>query len=153
MREVFYARVLLRLNDAMGSESGRRFAIDAVTALRIIREDPGIGQRRRLVGPAVLRSDVLSLLYSEVRSGALSETNGRAQLDQLATLKIRLLGDRVSRATAWKIARQLDWDDVSRAEYLAVANLQADALITNDPAITAAATGLTTIADYRALGQ
>lgn len=100
------------------------------------------------MGPAVLRSDVLSLLYREVRAGALSDKDARAQLEGLASMRIRLLGDRVSRATAWKLARRGDWDDVSRAEYVAVATLQADALVAGDPAIAAAAEGLIDLADY-----
>ncbi len=135
----------------MSGAGGRRLAVDAVTALRILRDDPRIGERHRLVGPAVLRSDVLARLYGEVRRGALSESAGRAQLEGLASLKIRLLGDRVSRATAWRLARQLDWDDVSPAEYLAVATLQADALVAGDPAIAAAAAGICDLADYREL--
>ncbi|WP_295836113.1 hypothetical protein [uncultured Microbacterium sp.] len=135
----------------MTMPEGKRFAIDALTALRIIRDDPGIGSRRRLVGPAVLRSHVLSLLYREVREGKIEEKEARTQLDGLAALQIRLLGDRVSRATAWKIARQLDWEDTALAEYLAVATLQADALITADHTIQAAAAEFTTLADYGAL--
>ena len=109
-----------------------RFAIDAVTALRLVREDPSIGSRRRLVAPAVLRSDVLSSIYREVRDGSLGEKDASLQLEGLAALKIRLLGDRVSRATAWCIARQLDWNDTALAEYLAVATLQADVLVAGD---------------------
>ncbi|GAA4607490.1 hypothetical protein BJY16_006358 [Actinoplanes octamycinicus] len=48
-------------------------------------------------------------------------------------LKMRLLRDRVSRATAWRIARENDWDTLRDAEYLAVTRLQADALVTIDP--------------------
>lgn len=130
------------------SEGGRRFAIDAIMALRIVRDDPAIGAHRRLVGPAVLRSHVLSMLYREVREGSLDEKAARAQLDGIATLKIRLLGDRVSRATAWKLAQQLDWDDTSLAEYLAVATLQADALVAGDERITTAASGIVPLATY-----
>jgi predicted nucleic acid-binding protein len=43
---------------------------------------------------------------------------------------MRLLGDRVSRRTAWKIAREHGWETTYDAEYLAVAKLQADALVT-----------------------
>lgn len=129
----------------------RRFAIDAITALRIVRDDPEIGTRHRLVGPAVLRSHVLSMVYREVRDGSLDEKSARADLDGLASLKIRLLGDRVSRATAFALARQLDWDDTSSAEYLAVASLQADALVAGDPGIAAAASGIVPVATYDAL--
>nr|WP_300143085.1 hypothetical protein [Propionicimonas sp.] len=129
-------------------EGGTRFAIDALTALRLVRDEPELGMRCSLVGPAVLRSHVLSLLYREVREGLLGEREARAQLEGIATLKIRLLGDRVSRSTAWKLARQLDWDDTPLAEYLAVAVLQADALVAGDERIAAAASGIVNLATY-----
>ncbi|MCR2762497.1 hypothetical protein NQ152_03130 [Microbacterium sp. zg.B48] len=125
-----------------------RYGIDAPTALRIIREDAAIGDRHKLVGPAALRSDVLSLLYAEVRDGTLEERSARGQLEQLASLKIRLLGDRVSRGVAWKIATRLGLDDTAPAEYLAVASLQADVLITEDPLLAAAANGIIPIAPF-----
>lgn len=130
------------------SKAEKRFAIDAITALRLVRDEPDLGGRRPLVGPAVLRSHVLSILYREVRGGSLGEKEARAQLEGIATLKIRLLGDRVSRATAWKIARQLDWEDTQLAEYLAVAALQADALVAGDGRIAAAASGIVDLATY-----
>ena len=52
---------------------------------------------------------------------------------------MRLLGDRVSRRTAWQLARQHDWDTLRDAEYLAVTRLQADALVTVDPELAAVA--------------
>ncbi|MFI6425130.1 hypothetical protein [Promicromonospora sp. NPDC050880] len=128
--------------------SATRWAIDAVTALRIVRDDVGVGTRRTLVGPAVLRSHVLSMLYRQVRAGLLDDETARAELNGLATLKIRLLGDRVSRATAWTIARRLDWDDTMPAEYLAVATLQADVLVAGDERIATAAGDLIPVADY-----
>jgi predicted nucleic acid-binding protein len=49
---------------------------------------------------------------------------------------MRLLRDRVSRRTAWKIAREQGWETTyDDAEYLAVAKLQADALVTVTPAL------------------
>lgn len=101
-----------------------------------------------LVGPAVLRSHVLSMLYREVRQGSLGEKEARAQLEGIATLKIRLLGDRVSRAMTWKLARRLDWEDTPLAEYLAVAVLQADALVAGDERIAAAASGIVDLGTY-----
>ncbi|MDQ0708408.1 putative nucleic acid-binding protein [Arthrobacter woluwensis] len=128
-----------------------RFAIDAATASRIIAEDPTLGARRALVGPAVLRSEVLSMLYREAHAGLLDEKEARARLTGLATLRIRLLGDRVSRATAWRIARRLGWDDVGPAEYLAVASLQADALVTSEERLIAAADGIIPVSSYEDL--
>lgn len=130
-----------------------RFTIDAATALRIIREDVEPSPEHQLVGTAGLRSNVLSLLYADVRRGTLDERSAREQLEQLASVKIRLLGDRVSRAVAWKLARQLDLDDVAVAEYLAVASLQADALITDDPVLRAAAAGIVPFARFEDLSS
>jgi len=66
-------------------------------------------------------------------------------------MKIRLLGDRVSRATAWRIAERLGWDDIGPAEYLAVASLQADALVTEDDRLASAAHGIVEVVGYQAL--
>ena len=135
----------------MGSvvvEPSTRCAIDAVTALRLVRDDVGLGARRPLVGPAVLRSHALSMLYRDVRHGVLDEKTARARLDGIATLKIRLLGDRVSRATAWRIARELDPDDTTVTEYVAVAVLQADVLVAGDQDVVAAADGRIPLATY-----
>jgi predicted nucleic acid-binding protein len=118
-----------------------RYAIDSGTALRILREEIVIADEHQLVGPAVLRSHAMSALYRDVRAGALAPDDGRRMLERVATLKIRLLGDRVSRATAWRIATEEGWDDTAQAEYLAVAVLQADALVTDDPKLAAAAAG------------
>lgn len=128
-----------------------RFAIDADIALRLIREQVAVGDHHRLVAPAVLRSHALSTLYRDVRAGRLDAADGRRQLEGIAELKIRLLGDRVSRATAWKIADRLGWDDTPLAEYLAVAQLQADALVTDDRRLAEAAEGIIPLASWKDL--
>ncbi len=112
-----------------------RYAIDALVAVQLIRAGvrAPASPDDSLVGPAVLRSDALTVLY------ALPDDQGRALLDDLAALRIRLLGDRVSRSVAWRLARDLGWTDTRAAEYLAVARLQADVLVTADPTLLAAA--------------
>jgi len=137
----------------MRGHDGRmtRFAIDAPVALRLIREEIDVPAARSLVAPSVLRSHALSLLYRDVRNGVLDESGGRRQLDELAGLKIRLLGDRVSRATAWRLADELGWDDTPAAEYLAVAVLQADALVSDDPVLMAAASARLRVAPFSEL--
>lgn len=125
-----------------------RFAIDAPTALRIVTDDRPIDAAHSLVGPSILRSHALSALYRASRDGSLDEKTARARLEGIAGMKIRLLGDRVSRSTAFVIAGRLGWDDTEQAEYLAVAQLQADALITEDPALIAAAEHIVPIASY-----
>jgi len=119
-----------------------RIAIDSEVALRLVRHGVAVPARIRLVGPSVLRSDALVSLYRAVRGGELTDAEGRAVLEGLAGLKIRLLGDRVSRSTAWRLASRLGWDDPAPAEYLAVAQLQADLLVTDDPVLRSGADGV-----------
>ncbi len=128
-----------------------RFVIDAPAAIRIARDGTAIAAEHRLVAPSLLRSQALSILYRGVRAGEVTAAEARRILDGITTMKIRLLGDRVSRATAWKIAEQLGLDDIADAEYLAVARLQADALIALDPALERLASGVVPTADFGAL--
>ena len=125
-----------------------RFAIDLPTALRLLEEDVVVPAQHSLVGPNLLRSHALSELYRSVRSGERSPADGRDLLERLAALKIRLLGDRVSRAVAWQVADQLGWDDTPNAEYLAVAKLQSDAFAALDPTLRTAADGIVPLADF-----
>jgi predicted nucleic acid-binding protein len=62
-------------------------------------------------------------------------------------MKMRLLGDRVSRRKAWQVAREHDWSTLRDAEYLAITRLRADALITVDPDLAATARGAVAVAD------
>lgn len=112
-----------------------RYVIDAAAAIEIARDRRTMRAEHSLVAPSLLRSQVLSILYRAVRAGELSPKEGKALLDRVTEQKIRLLGDRVSRGTAWKIADELGWDDTPHAEYLAVTRLQADALIALDPGL------------------
>ena len=125
-----------------------RFAIDAGTALRIIRERVDIGENHSFVAPSSLRADVMADLYRDVREGRLSQADGRQLLEGIAELKVRLLGDRVSRVTAWKIATERGDNDLTLAEYLAVATLQADVLVASDPRLRDAAVGVIELAEF-----
>jgi len=125
-----------------------RFAIDAGVARRLVSENLAIGDGHSLVAPSSLRADVMADLYRDVREGRLSEANGRRELEGIAELKVRLLGDRVSRVTAWKIATERGDDDLALAEYLAVARLQADALVASDPRLSDAANGIIALAEF-----
>lgn len=69
----------------------------------------------------------------------------------MTELKMRLLGDRMSRGAAWKIAREHSWPTLRDAEYLAVTRLQADALVTVDPGLAAKAIGIVPVAQLQSL--
>lgn len=132
-----------------------RYVIDALTLLRLVDTGLTMDPGHRLVAPNSIRSDVLQLLLRDVRAGNRTEQNALEIHRRITELKIRLLGDRKSRLTAWRIARENGWDTIRYAEYLAITRLQADALITVDPDLITAAGDSVTIAsidDLRTAG-
>ena len=128
-----------------------RYVIDARTLLHLVADNVEISSAHQLVAPNIIRSQALSLLLAAVRDGQISEEVALQRHERITEIKMRLLGDRVSRRTAWKIAREHGWDSTLDAEYLAVCKLQADALITIDPAIAAKAADIVPLAPVAAL--
>jgi predicted nucleic acid-binding protein len=123
-----------------------RYVIDAPTLLHLVDTGLCVDPGHQLVAPNSIRSEALELLLREVGAGKRTEAAALKAHDRLTEVKMRLLGDRVSRRTAWQIARQHDWDTLRDAEYLAVTRLQADALVTVDPSLAATARALVAIA-------
>ena len=103
------------------------------------------------MAPALLRSQLVSQLYQAVRRGDMSKPEADAVLDHMRRLRIRLLGDRVLQAVAWKVADRLDWPDTFTAEYVAVTQLQADALVTLDAGLAVAVQDLVRTAPFEDL--
>jgi predicted nucleic acid-binding protein len=128
-----------------------RYVVDARTLLHIVSAGMQIHPDHQLVAPNSVRSEALSLLYGKVRRGELTEPEALRLHERLTEVKMRLLGDRVSRHTAWRIARERGWDAIGDAEYLAVAQLQADALITVDASLARRADGIVPLASLDAL--
>jgi hypothetical protein len=110
-----------------------RYVIDAPTLLRLVAEGIPVAAGHQLVAPNVLRSQALALLFDDVRAGRLTEREAMDRHDELTRLKVRLLGDRVSRRVTWQIASERGLESTVDAEYLAVTRLQADAYVTVDP--------------------
>ena len=123
-----------------------RFVIDAPTILHVVTAGVPVASAHQLVAPNLLRSQALALLFEDVRRGRLSESEAMDRHEQLTAVKVRLLGDRVSRRLAWQIARERGFDTTLHAEYLAVTRLQADAYITVDPVAQALAQGVVPLA-------
>jgi predicted nucleic acid-binding protein len=119
-----------------------RFGIDAPTLLHLVAEGVPVADGHQLVAPQLLRSEALALLFEAVRRGELTETDALARHEAMTSVKIRLLGDRVSRAVAWAIARDHHFDSTAAAEYLAVTRLQADLFVSVDPQARARADGI-----------
>ena len=112
-----------------------RYVIDAPTLLHLVDAELHLAPGHQLVAPNSIRSEALGLLLCEVRAGKRTEVAALTAHERMTEMKMRLLGDRVSRRTAWQFARQHDWDTLRDAEYLAVTRLQADALATVDPSL------------------
>jgi len=127
-----------------------RYAVDAPTLLHLVQHGFEGGEHQ-LVAPNGIRTDALGLLYTAVRRGDMTESVALERHERMTALKMRVLGDRVSRRTAWNIARDHGWDDLQQAEYLAVCRLQADAFVTVDPAMAERAEGIVPLAPITVL--
>jgi predicted nucleic acid-binding protein len=130
-----------------------RFVIDAEVLIRIADGSVRVDPNQQLVGPGSLRSQSQEMLYQRVRRGELDRGDALASLERMTEVKVRLLNDRVSRAVAWKLAEQLELSDMRYAEFLAVAQLQADALVTEDAALARLAAGLVRMAAIEELAR
>jgi hypothetical protein len=128
-----------------------RFVIDPPALIEFVREGQPLAVPHRLVAPNAIRSQALQLLLVAVRDGQLAERDALGLHERMTELKMRLLGDRVSRRVAWNLAREHGWDDLRHAEYLAITRLQADALVTNDPDLARRAAGIVALAPASAL--
>jgi predicted nucleic acid-binding protein len=105
----------------------------------------------QILAPALLRSQVLSLLYQAVRRGEMTRKEAERQLEYVRGLRIRLLGDRVLQGVAWKAAVLLEWPDTLDAEYVALTQLHADALITLNRQLAHAVKDLVRVVPIEAL--
>lgn len=128
-----------------------RYVIDAPTLVHLVDSGLRVDPSHQLVAPSSIRSEALQLLLSDVRRGERTDSAALQVHERMTEMKMRLLGDRVSRRTAWQIAVRHDWDSLRDAEYLAVTRLQADALVTVDPGLMAKADGVVPVASLQDL--
>lgn len=128
-----------------------RYPIRADVAMQLAGSRAQFREAHQLVAPTLLHSELLTLCYRvtlcyrAVRQGEISKKEADARLDHVQSLRVRLLGDQVLQRNAWAMAARLGWSDTFKAEYVALARLQADSLVTLDPALAAAVAGLVTV--------
>ena len=130
-----------------------RYVIDAATLLHLVAEGVQVSPEHQLVAPNLIRSQALAGLLDAVHRGELTEEVALQHHERLTELKMRLLGDRVSRRTAWRIAREQGWGTTYDAEYFAVTRLQADAFVTVDPAMATKAENVVPLAPLEVLAK
>ena len=128
-----------------------RFVIGPDVALRLARERAIVSSEHQLLAPTLMRSQLLSLLFGAVQGGEMDRDTADVHLDFVRGLRVRLLGDRVLQRVAWNVAERLGWPDTLDAEYLALTQLQADALVTLDDRLAGEAEALVAVAPYAAL--
>ena len=128
-----------------------RYVIGPDVALHLAAVEHRVPAGQRLLAPALVRSQALSLLYAAVRRGELTTADAQRRMDGVRGLRLRLLGDRVLQRVAWQIAEELDLPDTLTAEYLALTRLQADAFITLDPVVAEIARRVVTVAPVEEL--
>ena len=123
-----------------------RYVVDSSVILHFLTNGVGLPSNHELLAPTLARSEVLNALYGAVQRGELSEDVGREHLARFSEMRIRYLGDKVLRRRAWLLARELGWKSTFQAEYLALALLQTDALVTMDEDLAEAVTGVVELA-------
>ncbi|MGZ4598873.1 MAG: hypothetical protein ACXVYY_00385 [Oryzihumus sp.] len=128
-----------------------RYVIGPDVALRLAQDRAVVRAEHQLLAPALLRSQLLSLLYQAVCRGELTKKEAEQRLGYVRGLRLRLLGDRVLHSVAWQVADQFGWPDTFDAEYVALTQLQADALVTLDRQLAEAVKDLVTVAPIEAL--
>ncbi len=128
-----------------------RFVIDCDVAIRLAREDYQVPDGHELLAPTLLRSQVLSTLHEAAHRGEMTADEARDLLTRIQRMPIRLLGDAVLRNVAWKVADTLGWDGTYDAEYVALTQLQADALVTLDRDLARQVEGVVPTAPIEAL--
>ena len=134
-----------------GGTDMTRFVVDAGVAIQLASEAIQISQGVELLAPTLLRSETLSALHEAVARGEIPPDVGLDRHRLISQMPIRLLGDAVLRRRAWQVADQLGWDKTYVAEYVALTQLQADALVTLDAELARSVEGLVATASIDAL--
>jgi predicted nucleic acid-binding protein len=119
-----------------------RFVLDASAVIHLASAGVKVPGRYKLLAPTLLRSQTLSALHEAVARGEIPADVARDRLTRIGRMPIRLLGDAVLRRRAWELADQLGWASTYNAEYVALTQLQADALVTLDADLARSVKGI-----------
>jgi predicted nucleic acid-binding protein len=119
-----------------------KFVVDAGAVLHLASAEVEVSGAHELLAPTLLRSQTLSALHEAVQRGEIPADVARNRLTRIWKMPIRLLGDAVLRRRAWELADRLGWASTYDAEYVALTQLQADALITLDPELARSVEGI-----------
>jgi predicted nucleic acid-binding protein len=128
-----------------------RFVVDRGVVLHLASEGIQVPAEHELLAPTHVRSQTLSALHEAVHRGELPAEVALERLARIRALPMRLLGDAVLRRRAWDLAERLGWAETYDAEYVALTQLQADALVTLDTELARRVEGIVPTATLDAL--
>jgi indolepyruvate ferredoxin oxidoreductase alpha subunit len=128
-----------------------RFVVHVSAVLALAEREADVPAGHTLLAPTLVRSQVLSALHEAVHGGRLPAETARRRLAWVNKQPMRLLGDAVLRRRAWELADELGWPSTYDAEYVALTQLQADALITLDKKLEKAVRGIVEVVPLAAL--
>jgi predicted nucleic acid-binding protein len=130
-----------------------RFVVDVTAVLHLASAELDVASTHELLAPTLLRSQTLSALHEAVQRGEITADVARGRLARIGRMRIRLLGDAVLRRRAWELADRLGWASTYDAEYVALAQLQADAFVTLDAELARRVEGIVATASIDALRE
>ena len=126
-----------------------RYVIGPDIAIHLAGEEAVIPDGHHMLAPAILRSQ---MLYSSIGSTRDKSPRRMPSTPVLpARDAVRLLEKPLLQNAAWNVADQLGWPDTFDAEYVALTQLQADALIMLHRQPADAVKDLVTVAPIEAL--
>jgi indolepyruvate ferredoxin oxidoreductase alpha subunit len=128
-----------------------RYVIDCETLLQIAAGEIAVAPEHKLLAPTLVRSQALNALYAASRRGEISKQDGLERIWRFNAMGVRFLGDRALQSSAWKVAEQLRWNTTDTAEFVALTQLQGDALVTSDKKLAQAVAGLVAVVTPDAL--
>ena len=128
-----------------------RFVVDCSVVLHLASDGIEVSAEHELLAPTLLRSQTLSALHEAVHAGEIPPDVALDRLTRIRAMTIRLLGDAVLRRRAWDLAEQLGWAETYDAEYVALTQLQADALVTSNTELARRVEGIVTTVTIDAL--
>jgi predicted nucleic acid-binding protein len=128
-----------------------RFVVDCGVVLHLVHEGIEVPAGHELLAPTLLRSQMLSVLHEAAQRGEIPREVALDWLARIRAIPIRFLGDAVLRRRAWEVADQLGLAETYDAEYVALAQLQADAFVTLDRELARRVEGIVPTATVEAL--
>src|ERR1700751_2408083 len=128
-----------------------RYVVRPDVAIQLAGEEAVVPDGHHMLAPALLRPQMLSLLYQAVHRGEMTKEDAERRLFYAQGMRTRLHEDYLLQNAAWQVADQLGWSDTFDAEYVARTQLEADAMITLDRQLADAVKGLVIVAPIEAL--